>query len=174
MSRIVQKFDVGSTIISASLFFLAGFNLYAAAGPVKTPDAWFHLKMGEVYLSEGLWPNADPLLHTAHDDAPVQHEWLFGVSLHVLHQAVGFQGLRVVHALVVVGVMLLAWLIFYRASGSDIVACWATCLFIVLSWWRLWPLRPDLVSIRAESLDRDRGQSQESELAVLGPCSCSR
>ena len=158
----MKQFDIGSTIIAGSLFFLAGFALYGAGGPLKTPDAWFHLKMGEVYLTEGLWPDADPLLHTAHENAPVQHEWLFGVVLHGLHRMVGFHGLRVVHALIVAGILWLAWSIFYRQSESDIAACWATCVFIVLSWWRLWQLRPDLVTIPAALLlyrillERDR------------------
>jgi len=58
--------------------------------------------------------------------------------------------------------VLLAWSIFYRESESEIVTCWATCLFIVLSWWRLWQLRPDLASIPATLLlyrvllERDR------------------
>ncbi len=81
----MKRADIGSTIIAGSLVFLAGFTLYAAGGPLKTPDAWFHLKMGEVYVAEGLWPDADPLLHTAHADAPIQHEWLFGVVPHQLH-----------------------------------------------------------------------------------------
>jgi hypothetical protein len=101
-----------------------------AGGPIKTADFWFHAKMGEVYLAEGPWPGADPLLHTAHERAPVQHEWLFGVAVHLLERAIGFPGLRVVHALAVAGILWLAWSIFRRESGSRVAACLAAAVFI--------------------------------------------
>ena len=65
----------------ATLTVLAPLLVMAAAPP-RTTDLWFHLAAGRSYATEGLWPAGDPLLHTAHEDAPVQHEWLFGVLVH--------------------------------------------------------------------------------------------
>ncbi len=117
--------------------------------PVATDDLWFHLKMGEVYGTETLWPDADPMLHTAGDRRPVQHEWLFGVAAFGLERAIGLQGLRIVHLIAVLGIVLLVFASFRRESGAALPAIVATCIFLVLSWRRLYQLRPDLVSIAA-------------------------
>ena len=123
--------------------------VYLAGRPLATPDLWWHLEMGEVYTREGPWPDGDPMLHTANANAPVQHEWLFGVMVHAVEKVAGFAGLRVFHALLVAGILSLVYGISRREAGSRIAACCATTLFITLSWWRLSQLRPDLVSIPA-------------------------
>jgi hypothetical protein len=56
---------------------------------------------------------------------------------------------RLVHALAVAGILWLVYAIFRRESGSPVAACCASCVFVVLAWWRLMQLRPDLVSIAA-------------------------
>ena len=75
--------------------------------------------MGEVYWLEGLWPAADPMLHTALPEAPIQHEWLFGVSVYALERALGFYGLRVVHT---IAVALIIWLVFSMFRLAAILA----------------------------------------------------
>jgi hypothetical protein len=144
MQRVIPD-----ALAGGSLLLLVVLAVYVAGGPIKTADFWFHAKMGEFYASEGPWLTADPLLHTADEDAPTPHEWLFGVAVHGLERAVGFYGLRIVHALAVLGILALAWSIFRRESRSAVAACLATALFLVLAWNRLWQLRPDLVSISA-------------------------
>jgi len=138
------------TIVAAlaALAVLAPILVLAAA-PTRTNDLWFHLAAGRTYAAEGPWPAADPLLHTAHEDAPVQHEWLFGIGVHALHTVAGFAGLRVVHALAVLGTAVLAFACFRRAGVGRTVAFAGTTAFLVLGWWRLIQLRPDLVSIPA-------------------------
>jgi hypothetical protein len=107
--------------------------------------------MGRLYASEGLWPASDPLLHTS-DRAPVPHEWLFQVALHYGQEATGFQGLRVAHALAVAGVLALVFAIFRRAARGVAMAACATAIFSALCWYRLFQLRPDLVTIPATLL----------------------
>ena len=92
-------------VAALCLGLLALLLLYIAGGPILPDDLWWHVKMGEVYATEGPWPAADPLLHTAHPDAPVQHEWLFGVPLHAINQAFGLQALRITHILAAVGIL---------------------------------------------------------------------
>jgi len=130
------------TVLSILLLLLVG-------RPVATDDLWFHLKMGEVYGTETLWPEADPMLHTAGDQRPVQHEWLFGVAAFGIERAVGLQGLRIAHVIAVCGIVLLVFASFRRESGAALPAVFATCIFLLLSWRRLYQLRPDLVSIPA-------------------------
>jgi hypothetical protein len=132
---------------------MAALLLYLAGRPLDTSDLWWHLALGEVYANEGPWPTGDPLLHTAHADAPVQHEWIFGVALHGIQRLGGFYGLRAAHALAVAAILWLAFALFRRGAGSGNSALAGTCLatgaLITLSWWRLFQLRPDLLSIAA-------------------------
>ena len=126
--------------------------LYLAGRPLDTSDLWFHLKMGEVYASEGPWPGSEPLLHTAHADAPVQHEWLFGVAVHSVERLAGHHGLRLLHVLAVLGILGLVCSLARREGGSLAAICLAGSVFLVLAWWRLIQLRPDLASIPAALL----------------------
>jgi len=142
-----------ATVAAATaLVYLCLLVLLIAGGPLYTEDLWWHLKAGEMYLREGPWPAQDLMLHTARAEAPVQHEWLFGVLLHEIHRFTGFHGLRVAHALAVV---LILWLVFrtFRAESRwSALACLAVAAFALLAWYRLFQLRPDLVSIPATIL----------------------
>jgi hypothetical protein len=130
-----------------ALVVLSGYVLIVAAGPLVTDDLWWHLAIGGVYAREGPWPDGEPLLHTAHADAPVQQEWLFGVLAFAVDQSLGFHGLRAVHVLALAALLAFVFRLCRRAGGSILAACFGTSLFVVLSWFRLFQLRADLVSI---------------------------
>jgi hypothetical protein len=141
-----------AVVAGASLLILTAQVLLLACGPILTDDLWFHLAAGRAYLSEGPWPASDPMLHTAHESAPVQHEWLFGVWVYAIELLTGLQGLRVAHGLGVVAIVALAWSVLRRQASGVASACAATTAFVVLAWFRLFQLRPDLVSIPATLL----------------------
>ncbi|MBW2388753.1 MAG: hypothetical protein JRG89_09975 [Deltaproteobacteria bacterium] len=144
---------VATLLIGAfGLLFVAALSLYLAAAPTFTNDFWFHLKMGEVYWLEGLWPDTDPMLHTALPHAPIQHEWLFGVALHGLERATGFAGIRIVHGLVVMLTLWLAFSVARRSCRNTLVACLVATSFAILAWTRFFQVRPDLLSIPATLL----------------------
>jgi hypothetical protein len=150
-----SRFDAQSIplfVAAAGLLFVATLSLHLAGAPVFTNDFWFHLKMGEVYWTEGLWPAADPMLHTALAQAPIQHEWLFGVMLHGIEAATGFFGLRIAHALAVLAILGFGLGLARRATGNTLVACMIATAFAILSWTRLHQMRPDLLSIAATLL----------------------
>lgn len=130
-----------------ALAFLAGSVLYLAGGPILSKDFWWHLELGEIYWAVGPWLESDPFGFTAGDHKPDPQSWLFGLALYAIESAAGLHGVRVAHALATAGILWLVYAIFRRESGSPVVACCACCVFIVLSWWRLMQLRPDLVSI---------------------------
>jgi hypothetical protein len=132
---------------AGSLAVLATLLLYLCARPLSTADTWWHLKMGEVHATQGLALEGDPLLHTVHEHPPEPHSWLFGVAIHAIDRSLGLQGLRIAHGLAVAGILVLAFSILRRESVAPLDACFATCVFIVLSWYRFAQLRPDLVSI---------------------------
>jgi hypothetical protein len=151
-SLIRVNATLAAVLAACALASMVGLLLYLCGGTLDTSDLWWHLKMGEAYATQGPWPAGDPLLHTAHDQAPVQHEWLFGVALHAVDRIFGFPGLRAAHVLAIVAILWLVHSIFRRESASWIDAGLATCVFVVLSWWRLYQIRPDLVSIPATFL----------------------
>ncbi len=141
------------TALAALAFaLLSAAVLWVAAGPILTDDLWWHLAMGEFYATHGPFATGDPLLHTAHAHAPIPHEWLFGVLVHVVERGFSLPGLRAVHALLVLGILGLALALFRRQSAAWAEALVAASVFLALSWFRLFQLRPDLVSIPATLL----------------------
>jgi hypothetical protein len=155
IGRSRSELAAAAIALLACMWLLATL-VYLAGRPLDTSDLWWHLALGEVYSEEGPWPGADPLLHTAHPDAPVQHEWLFGVLLHGVYRVGGFGCLRIAHVLAVIGIVGLAASLFRGRAGSAPGAPALTWLalgsFVTLAWWRLFQLRPDLASIAAALL----------------------
>jgi len=125
--------------------------LVAAAQPMQTEDAWWHLALGRAYASHGPWLDADPLLHTA-AAPPAPAAWLADLALYGLARAGGLSSLRLAHAAVVAAILSAAWLALRRASGSRRAASLATAAFAALSAYRLYQLRPDLLTIGATLL----------------------
>ena len=144
-----MKRDLPGLLAASCLVPLCGIVVWLAGRPLATDDAWWHLALGAVYARDGLWIDADPLLHTAPGQPTVPHEWLFQVALHAIQRAVGFPGLRVVHAVAVVGILIGVHASFRRAAASRAAAALATAVFACLAWYRLFQLRPDLVTIPA-------------------------
>ncbi len=136
-------------VAAAGAAFVLALTFYLAFAPTFTNDFWFHLKMGEVYWTLGPWPLADPMLHTALPEAPIQHEWLFGVAIYLIQSLTGFFGVRVLHLLAVMAILGLVFQSARRATDNALLACCVTTLFSVLAWTRLFQMRPDLVTILA-------------------------
>jgi len=163
---------LGNTVAWLAAGAMLLMMLWLAGRPIGTPDIWFHLKAGEMYLHQGLWPKTDPTLFTGLPDGPVQHEWLFGVFAYLVQRAGGFAALRIVHALMVWATLwLVAWL-FRSGTKSWSLSALATATFLVLSYPRLEQFRPDLWSIPATLLIyrvllRDRRLSRRRVLACV-------
>lgn len=137
--------------VHGSALALVLLVLLASAQPLFTEDTWLHLALGEAYAAQGPWLDADPLLHTA-EGPPAPAAWLSGVFFHGIERAFGFQGLRVAHVLLVAAILGLAWSALRRASGSTVFASLTAAVFVVLSSYRLFQLRPHLFTILATLL----------------------
>lgn len=137
-----------SVIAAIGCVLLTLCVVFLAAGPLTTNDLWWHLAHGRSFLEHGLWSGVDPCLATARGGA-VPHQWLFAVSTRGIEVALGLHGLRVLHALSVLGIAGLAFSVLRRVAGRVAPAACATAVFLVLSWYRLIQLRPELVSIVA-------------------------
>ncbi len=139
----------GPIVLGAiALAIVVGAMLHLAGRPLSTDDFWWHLKMGEIYATQGLDLTEDPISFNA-QAAPEPNQWLFGVALHHARQIVGLQGLRAIHVLIVAAIIWLAFSSLRRVSASTPIACGATIAWLAMSWWRLFQFRPDLLSIAA-------------------------
>ena len=146
--------------------------LVAAAQPLIAEDTWWHLAMGRVYATSGPWLAADPLLYTA-QGPPAPAAWASDVALHAIERVAGFYGLRLAHALLVAAILAAAWNALRRASGSRTYASLGTALFAALAAYRLFQLRPELVTILATTallgaLAREPRTPSRARLAVVG------
>lgn len=144
-----RAFDLSLLLAVVALGVLV---VWLVGRPLQTPDLWFHLKTGEMYLQEGLWPEADPMLFTGLPGGPVQHEWLFEVVVHAIDRNLGFQGLRAAHVLLVLTTLALLARVLRRAAGSWPLAAAGGALFVALAAQRLMQFRPDLWTIPATIL----------------------
>jgi hypothetical protein len=121
-------------------------TLVAVAQPLFTEDMWWHLSMGRAYAAAGPWLDADPNLFTA-IGPPSPAAWLSSLSLYGLERFAGFQSLRLAHLVLVSLILAFAWSSLFKISASRSYASTATALFAGLSAYRLFQLRPDLVSL---------------------------
>ncbi len=141
-------------LVHGAALAVAGAVLVAAAQPLIAEDTWWHLAIGRAYAQSGPWLVADPFLFTA-AGPPAPAAWASGVALHAVERAVGFPGLRALHALLVAAILAAAWRALRRASGSPIFASLGTALLAALAAYRLFQLRPELVTILATVVGLD-------------------
>jgi hypothetical protein len=147
-TRVPAGARPASAVALAGLALLVAPVLWLASGPLTTNDLWWHLAHGRAYAEHGPWPATDPCLFTA-ERGPIPHQWLFALAAHGVELAVGLHGLRVVHALALLAIVWLAWSVFRSEAGRTAPACLAAAVFLVLGWYRLVQLRPELFSIAA-------------------------
>lgn len=137
----------GTTAVAVAGFaVLGGCILYLVGGPLLDNDLWWHLAHGRAYLEAGPWLDTDPCLGTA-ERGPIPHQWGFAVAARIVELLAGLQGLRVVHALAALGITGLAFRELRRDVGPGAPALCATAVFLVLSWYRLVQLRPELMTL---------------------------
>jgi hypothetical protein len=125
---------------------VAAAVIAAAAQPIVAEDTWWHLAIGRVYAASGPWLAADPFLYTA-PGPPAPAAWASDVALYAIERALGFTGLRALHALLVAAALAAAWIALARASRSRTFASFGTALFAALAAYRLFQLRPELATI---------------------------
>lgn len=128
-----------------------GLVLLAVGQPIWTDDIWWHLALGESYLSQGPWLTHDPLLFTALGPPPPT-SWLMDAGLRATWNLFGFGGLRIVHVGLVVAIIAIVWVSLRRACQSPVIASVGTSMLAMLSAYRLVQLRPHLGTIAAALL----------------------
>ncbi len=170
---LARAFEVAS---HATLLVVLGLMLVAAGQPLFTDDLWWHLALGQAYTQEGPWLAADPLLFTALGP-PAPAAWLSDVTLAAVESALGLTGLRVVHVLLIAGILGVVWWLLRRVGASAWGASAGTAVFAAMAAYRLVQLRPHLATILAtlilyrlvlEGTERPTRARMAAAIALLG------
>ncbi|MFO8006288.1 MAG: hypothetical protein R6V05_00975 [Candidatus Brocadiia bacterium] len=109
---------------SRKVLLVVTFVAAAAAflGPLVAYDLWWHLRAGEIILSEGAVPQADPFSYTAAGAPWVYHSWLSGVVLHLVHRAAGLAGIVGLRVALITLALMIAWVTARRRGVSAALA----------------------------------------------------
>lgn len=127
---------------------LVSYFLVLAGRPLFTDDLWWHLSLGKAFTTSGPWLSADPILHTS-TAPPTPSAWLSDVFLYLGSLPLGLVGLRVLHGLIVVGILGAVFIALRRASHSRCIAWVGLGVFVILSAYRVAQLRPELATLAA-------------------------
>ena len=84
--------------------------------PLIHDDLFYHIRTGEIVMSEGRVPTTDPFSFTRYGERWVTHEWGFGVVVYLAERLGGLEGLVALKVATVIAILLsLGWLA-YRAQ----------------------------------------------------------
>lgn len=107
------------------------------------PDWWWHLRGGQDIWEARAIPTVDPYSYTVAGQPWVVHEWLFEVLTFLGYRAVGYRGLALIMALVVLATYTLHYLLL-RALGAGRVLAGALVTWTCLLTFMLITMRPHL------------------------------
>ncbi|MBK7948525.1 MAG: hypothetical protein IPK00_07210 [Deltaproteobacteria bacterium] len=139
---------VGSGIGPLAALAVGLATVVLVGQPIYANDTWIHLALGRAFAAEGPWLAADPYLFAA-PGPPSPSSWLGSAAIFGIWSTTGFDGLRLVHGLLVLGILVLAWHVLRRAGASAALAGAGVVGFVVLATYRLVQLRPDLFTMVA-------------------------
>jgi hypothetical protein len=133
------------------VFVLLLILFMGAARPVFDPDFWWHLKTGQYIIETHAIPHADIFSVVYFGREWVTHEWLSEAIIYLIHHTLGYAGLVVSFALVIVSAL---WLAYRRAAqrvGHPAVAGFALILG-ALAAGSTWGARPQMFSFLFASI----------------------
>jgi hypothetical protein len=140
-----------SQILATKRTFLAilFLGLFAmAAGNLKDPDIWWHLKTGEYIATHKSVPRTDPFSYTRAGYPWVAHEWLSELLFYELPRTTGFGGLILFFA----AILTAAFLCLCLRCGSTAYVAGVVTLGGALATAPVWGVRPQVLSLLLTSL----------------------
>lgn len=93
-----KKFSIVFLLVCFFLFF---FKAYIGLDP----DFGWHIALSEIVTTQGI-PLLDPFSYSMPSHPYVDHEWLLHIFLHPLYITVGYVGLAIVWACIILGIFL--------------------------------------------------------------------
>jgi hypothetical protein len=133
------------------VFVLMLIMFMGAARPVFDPDFWWHLKTGQLIVEMRTIPHTDIFSSTFFGREWVTHEWLSEAIIYMIHRALGYGGLVVTFALVIVAALWLAYRRCAERVGHPGVAGFALILG-ALAAASTWGARPQMFSFLFASI----------------------
>ncbi len=141
MIRFLQTRQVFVAILALGLFTMA-------ARGMADPDAWWHLRTGQLILqNHGLF-HSDPFSFTRFGQSWINHEWLSDVLLFGIYRIAGIGGLIVTFAAIIAASFLL---VYVRSAGRPYLAALMTLWGAVAS-ASTWGVRPQMFSLLLASI----------------------
>lgn len=141
MIRLLQTRHVFIAILALGLFTMA-------ARGMADPDAWWHLRTGQLILQNHAVFHSDPFSFTRFGQPWINHEWLSDVLLFGIYRVAGLGGLIIIFAAVVAASNLL---VYVRCPGRPYLAALMTLWGAVAS-ASLWGVRPQMFSLLLASM----------------------
>ena len=123
-----------------AIFLLALFAL--AVRETLDPDMWWHLRTGQVILSDGI-PNQDIFSFTVPENEWITHEWLSEIVMWLGYRVAGLPGLILFFAAIVAAAF---WLIYLRCDGRPYLAAFVV-LLAALATAPFWGVRPQMFNM---------------------------
>jgi hypothetical protein len=156
MIRLLQTRYVFVTILALGLFTMA-------ARGMADPDAWWHLRTGQLILQNHAVFHSDPFSFTRFGQPWINHEWLSDVLLFGIYRVAGLGGLIVTFvAIIAVSFLLVYW----RCPGRPYLAALMTLWGAVAS-ASIWGVRPQMFSLLLASIFLLLLESSEHRLKLL-------
>jgi hypothetical protein len=141
MIRLLQTRQVFVAILALGLFAMA-------ARGMADPDAWWHLRTGELILQNHGVFHTDPFSFTRLGQPWINHEWLSDVLLFGIYWVAGISGLIVAFGAIIAASYLL---IYARCAGHPYLAALMTLWGAVAS-ASIWGVRPQMISLLLTSI----------------------
>lgn len=145
---------LASLLLSARrllVFVLLLILFMGAARPIFDPDFWWHLKTGQFIFETRTIPHADIFSVVYFGKEWVTHEWLSETIIYMIHRTLGYGGLVVSFALVIVGALWIAYRRCAERVGHPGVAGFALILG-ALAAGSTWGARPQMFSFLFASI----------------------
>lgn len=128
----------------AACVWFSAFFLYLSYIPLFHSDLWGHVYYGRWILEHRAVPTADPVMPLAEGMEIVNNAWLSQVLLALAEQTGGAALLSFLFAVTVLATHLIYTRVFYRLSGSVVVALVSMALGFYLGFTRHAVLRPEM------------------------------
>jgi hypothetical protein len=141
MTQLLATRRVFVAVLAMGLFAMA-------ARGMTDPDVWWHLRTGQLMLSNHALFHTDPYSFTRFGQPWINHEWLSQILLFLLYRVAGFGGLIVGSAVVIASAL---FLVFTRCPGRPYLAALMTLLGAVAS-APAWGVRPQMFSLLLGSI----------------------
>ena len=147
MRNLEKIFSFDFIIFLLLLVLISAFSL----NPVRDPDIWYHLKIGEYIVANHEIPKYDPFSYTSPHKPWLVYSWLFEIGTYISYKNFGWLGILLMKLFIL---QLAFWFLFLtlRKQTSNLLLAVIVTVFAVLSSVLAFTPRPWIFSFAFTSL----------------------